>query len=458
MGRKSNNGGVTAYRDRIQYQFMLDGVRYRPTLDRIPTEANLTRAREHLRQIKERIRAGTFRFAEEFPDYRRLHKVVDDSQLRTCDRVFDEYLAHCEARVERGEMAAATLRGYRRSLDTTWRPQIGPLLFLKVPFSTLTKVADANKVWGKKTYNNNIVVLRRAFAFGHRNHPEAFNPAWALKCARLGPRDRPKPDPFRIFEAEALVAGIHQDWGEAQGNYDEFRFFTGLRPSEQIALLVPDYDATLGTLTVSKACVFGIDKDCTKTRQDRVIQLCPRAIDVLRRQLELRERLGRAGLINHNSLFFLENGEPIRSLNVPGQRWRQTLKRLRIRYRKPYAARHTSVSWNLMVGKSPLLNAKQHGHSVATMWRVYSAWMDGALETDIEAIRSAMQCAKPACPSRLGVRCRGHAIGSVVQRALTAASAVRHWCAARLAAFGTGFGTRGRSGFATTSSAESAEC
>jgi hypothetical protein len=42
--------------------------------------------------------------------------------------------------------------------------------------------------------------------------------------------------------AEALIAAIHIDWGEAQGNYDEFRFFTGLRPSEQAALLVDDCD------------------------------------------------------------------------------------------------------------------------------------------------------------------------------------------------------------------------
>jgi hypothetical protein len=35
--------------------------------------------------------------------------------------------------------------------------------------------------------------------------------------------------------AETLMAALDRDWGEAQGNYDEFRFFTGLRPSEQIA-------------------------------------------------------------------------------------------------------------------------------------------------------------------------------------------------------------------------------
>ena len=46
----------------------------------------------------------------------------------------------------------------------------------------------------------------------------------------------------------------------------------------------------------------------------------------------------------------------------------------------PYNARHSSVSWNLMVGKNPLWVAKQHGHSVQTMLEVYAAWTEGAKE------------------------------------------------------------------------------
>jgi len=72
-------------------------------------------------------------------------------------------------------------------------------------------------------------------------------------------------------------------------------------------------------------------------------------------------------------------------------RWRSSLKRLTdIRYRKPYCARHTSVSWNLMLGRSPLWVARQHGHSIATMLRAYAAWTDGATESDLELIRRAM--------------------------------------------------------------------
>jgi hypothetical protein len=49
------------------------------------------------------------------------------------------------------------------------------------------------------------------------------------------------------------------------------------------------------------------------------------------------------------------------------------------------------VSWNLIVGISPLRTAKEHGHSVQTMWRVYSAWMRDAVDSDADAIRYAME-------------------------------------------------------------------
>jgi hypothetical protein len=61
------------------------------------------------------------------------------------------------------------------------------------------------------------------------------------------------------------------------------------------------------------------------------------------------------------------------------------------RYREPYNARHSSVTWNLMIGKNPLWVGKQHGHSVHTMLETYAAWIEGANDSDIEAIRQSMQ-------------------------------------------------------------------
>jgi hypothetical protein len=132
MGRRAMTGGVIAKgRGRIQYDFRLNGVRYRPTLKAMPTEINLRRAREHLKVIKERIRLGTFSFIEEFPDFRDLHKVFHHSPYRTCNQVFDEYLSYCDSRLGKHDLSFATVRGYRKALDSIWRPKLGPLPFLR---------------------------------------------------------------------------------------------------------------------------------------------------------------------------------------------------------------------------------------------------------------------------------------------------------------------------------------
>jgi integrase len=410
VGRRSISGGVTALGShRIQFDFTIAGVRYRPTLPWVPHEANLRRARELLIRIKARIAAGTFIFTEEFPQFRGRKTLRLPFSARTCSDVFDAFLLHEAARVRRGDLAPITLAAHRQILDHVWRPKLGTVPLLAVRYSTLVRIADGYR-WTKKTYNNAISTLRRAFDFGFQDHPEHHNPANALKSARMDKKDRPKIDPFSIQDAETLIAALHHDWGEAQGNYDEFRFYTGLRPSEQIALVVTDYDAANGMLSVTKARVAGIDRDRTKIAEDRRVVLCPRARSVLERQLKLRERLERAGRVRHEYVFFHPNGDPIRKLAAVYQRWRQTLKRLAIRYRKPYIARHSSVSWDLMLGRNPLFVAQQHGHRILTMLTVYAAWTEGSLEVDVAAIRRAMDTSAyaarnaPARDSELGNR------------------------------------------------------
>src|ERR1700683_761124 len=118
MGRRSVSGGVRpAGAARIQFTFKFEGVRYRPTLRRTPTEANLRRARDQLAGIKARIAAGTFSFAEEFSVYVHLSKVPRAGSPRSCGQVFNSFLQHCAARVARLDMATVTLRAYRRALN-----------------------------------------------------------------------------------------------------------------------------------------------------------------------------------------------------------------------------------------------------------------------------------------------------------------------------------------------------
>lgn len=285
-----------------------------------------------------------------------------------------------------------TWRTARRDfVGTTWRPpRSGRIKRSSMAFGALTSA----------TYNNAVSVLKRAFDFGYRDRPVHENPALTLRCARLRKADRPKVDPFAMHDAEILIAAIHREWGEAQGNYDEFRFFTGSRPSEQIALVLSDIDLVHGFVSINKARVSGVDRDETKTSEDRRVQL--------------------------------ETGKPFRSLHHPQHRWRKTLQSLKVRYRRPYTARQTSVSWSLMAGKNPLWVAKQHGHSIATMLRAYAAWAEDTAEVDVEAMKRSMNASEAPPTINLAVDL---SVAQALQskRALTTRpTRTSHSCANRL--------------------------
>jgi integrase len=174
------------------------------------------------------------------------------------DRRFDARPPR-QIRRARRDMAAATLNSYRRVLNGVWRPALEGSLFHQVRDSKLVAIADSQR-WSKKTYNNAISILRRAFDFGYRDHPEQHNPAQSLRSARLRKAERPRIDPLCMQDAATLIAALHRDRGEAQGNHDEFRLFTGMRPSEEIALVLSDLDLVNGIVSVNKARVAGIDR------------------------------------------------------------------------------------------------------------------------------------------------------------------------------------------------------
>lgn len=105
MGRKSITGGVMPVGPcGIQFDFSIGGRRFRPTLPLIPSEINLRRARELLTRIKAQIAAGTFRFTDEFPDYRASRTLPHSVRPQSCVEVFYAFLRHQAARVERGDL------------------------------------------------------------------------------------------------------------------------------------------------------------------------------------------------------------------------------------------------------------------------------------------------------------------------------------------------------------------
>lgn len=434
--RSRSGGGVRAAgKDRIEFEFIYEGRRYRPTVLRKPTEANLRRARIQLQLIDEAIRQGTFDFAQEFPDYRLKSRAPSNPReapapaeavvstdavgpKRTCGEVMDGYLAHCQTRVAMEDMAYSSFASYRQILEAVWRPQLGEEPFEDINYSRLltivakyaermesmpqaTEHRNQGKPLSKKTYNNIVSAIRSVFEHGYNDLPEKLNPALRLKTLRITKKDTPPVDPFTIQEGETIIARSHAEFGPAHGNYEEFRFFTALRPSEQIALKVGDCDLDHGKIRITHARVRRREKNRTKTNEDREIELCGRALDVLKRQLALRDRLVESGAIHHEFVFFQQGGQPLVNLSYPYERWRYVLEHTDFRYREPYNARHSFISWSLMIDKNILKLAQEDGHSVQTMLTTYAAWTKGATQSDVERIKQAMELSPepPAWPS-----------------------------------------------------------
>jgi integrase len=121
------------------------------------------------------------------------------------------------------------------------------------------------------------------------------------------------------------------------------------------------------------------------------VELCPRALDILKRQLALRDRYVREGKIQHDELFFKESRAPICNLNDPYGHWVWTLfKSVKVRYRESYATLLFLPELEFDDWQESAVVAKQHGHSVQTMLSTYAAWTEGAKDEDIEEIRRAM--------------------------------------------------------------------
>jgi hypothetical protein len=64
---------------------------------------------------------------------------------------------------------------------------------------------------------------------------------------------------------------------------------------------VSDCDVGQGKVNVTKARDMARDKDRTMTSEDLLIELCPRALEGLKRQLAFRARLKLAGKSRHGA-------------------------------------------------------------------------------------------------------------------------------------------------------------
>lgn len=337
------------------------------------TPANLRYAHKLAGEIRERIRHGTFNEADYFSDAG-MAPVTVSNQL-------DTWLA--AQRIE-----ASTRAGYD-SAARFWKAAIGTSAVRSLLHSHILKaLADRPDLSGK-TVNNYVSVLREALALAVADKVLDENPAAAVPRAK---HQKEPPDPFSRDEADRIVADMQSHAPPAVANMVEFWFWTGLRTSEIAGLKWASADLA-GSIVVSEALVRGAAKSNTKTNVARTVALNSVALAALKRQ--------KAHTYLAGGTIFLDPryGTPWNEERAFRRSyWEPRLKRLGIRYRRPYNMRHSYATQMLMAGMNPAFCARQLGHSVEVFLSTYARWIDGE-RSDAEMARLEATLPQP-CPKK----------------------------------------------------------
>lgn len=359
-----NRDGVEIRERSIRIHFTYHGEARKETLKTdgepmAPTPANVKYARRLAAEIRDRIRHGTFSYAEYFP----ASKNATTGQGAMLGDRLDLWLG-----LQVGK-ESSTLKGYRVAVEW-WKAKLGRRPVRSIVHSDVLQALAEESKWSGKTRNNKVSVLRMALRLCLRDGILTVDPLAGLEAFA---HQHPDPDPFSLEEAESIIAGLAKHCNEQIARYFGVKFFTGLRTSESLAMQWNWIDWPQETMGVGQAIVLGEYKANTKTNTVRQVQLNTRALAYLREQKPASFML-RDGWVFPDP----RTGERFTDDEPPRELWwRPCLKRLGIRYRSPYETRHTYATIMLMQGVTPAYAARQMGHSIEMFLRTYSKWIDG---------------------------------------------------------------------------------
>jgi len=192
-------------------------------------------------------------------------------------------------------------------------------------------------------------------------------------------RDAHEIDPFTEAERDRILSGFREKRAHFYP-FVCFQFWTGARPSEAIALRWGCLDLAGRRAQIRLSRVLGRDGRPKTGKSKRDVVIHGVLLDVLRDSRPLHPT-------PDGFVFTTPTGAPIDEANFYRREWIPMLRRLNIRPRPLYNARHTYISFMLAIGVNPLFVARQTGTSLAMIQEHYGSARLPADELD-EMIQS----------------------------------------------------------------------
>lgn len=375
--------GVTIHGNRIRISFYYRGVRCLEGIrGMMVTKSNIKFAANKRTVILHEIATGTFDYASHFPESKKAKLWSGPARvIPTIDKALDNWLE-----LKRQETAHMTYTSYKSKADNHIRPKFGTRKLDGITQSEIKRWISLDLAHlSNKTINEVLIPFRGVYAEACQDQLIDHNPLEFIDNLTV---ISDEPDPFTREEMARIAETPTTRLQEV--NAFVFNCWTGLRPSELIALAWEDIDLTKMRLKVVRANVKGRLK-ATKTKgSTRTIDLLEPAIAVLKAQMEHSYMLGAHDIevvqadnktIKKEKVRFVfvnsQSLSPIANEGVYRDRFFSThLKKAKVRYRGPGQARHTFASQLLTAGVNERWIAGQMGHtSIKMIEKHYGKWM-----------------------------------------------------------------------------------
>jgi integrase len=367
VGEKQYPTGVRPYGSGIQVRFSWDKKRYEPIWPRKPSPKNLAAASALRAEIILRAKSGILSLeylADHFPEYAHAKEHSEANPKYLLCTLAQDFL-------DNSGMPANSRTSYRQQLNAYVMPELAQIDVRYCTEGDLVAWSRAQKFTSQSVRNLAYSALRKVMALAVSYGYISKSPAEVLKITKDNDTE---PDPLTPEERDAVLAWLEKKYTGRQRSiylYYVIGFWTGMRPSEMIALEQRDVMLSTGRVSVSKLISKGQVQAYTKTKKNRIVLMN----EFSRQAFEELLELGKGNPVSHRLLWTYRAPEGFKSLTTFRDRLNQAFVESGIRVRSTYSMRHTYASVCLMAGITPAFVAQQLGNTVPVLLSRYAKWI-----------------------------------------------------------------------------------
>lgn len=367
--------GVEIVGGSIRIRFMRAGKRCCETLAYPPTEEGVTAAagiRAHVIQLAKLGMLTDEKYVELFPrtSYQQ-------------ENLSPQFGVYAQTWLNSRDIVHGTRKNYLWALNLYWMPHLATVPLDQITSMKLRKIIT-DMEWKSPTTKRSAI--QRLGAILRSAVMDELIPRNPVDSIELPRKPKKVVDPFTREEADQIISWLYDNlkWqSQVYACYFEFAFYTGMRPSEIMALRWDEVDIANQSAHVCRVVASGTVHERTKTGRGRIVLLNRRALHALEQAREIAASRAKRNLAFPESRYVFppaKIAEHITESSTTDRYFKTALRKLGIRDRPQYNARHTYATMCLMSGMNPAFISTQLGHSVQMLLSTYARWINSATD------------------------------------------------------------------------------